>query len=64
MDRNKETDNKKANTGIKPDKGTVQNTDPQQNMEGPMSSPTKQTGKVFDSNESREHAEERRSNRL
>jgi hypothetical protein len=63
MERDKET-NKKENKTFRPDEETLHNTDPQENMEGPMSSPTRQTGEVFDSDEDKKNADERREERM
>jgi hypothetical protein len=63
MDRDKEA-NKKENKTFRPDEGTLHNTDPQENMKGPMSSPTKQTGEIFDSDEDKKIADERREERM
>jgi hypothetical protein len=64
MDRNKEADSKKENQPLKPDRETLHSTDPQENMQGPVSSPIKETGEAFDSEESKEHADERKDERM
>jgi hypothetical protein len=40
----------------KPDPETLHRTDPQEHMEGPVSSPMHKTGKAFDTDETKEHA--------
>ena len=60
MDKNKEADTKKENEALEPDRKTLHSTDPQENMQGPVSSPLRTTGEAFDSSETKEHADERR----
>ena len=60
MDRNKDLENKNEDKTVQADRGTLHKTDPQENMEGPMSSPTRQTGEVFDTDEDKDEADERR----
>jgi hypothetical protein len=64
MDRNQEADPKKENQPLKADRETLHSTDPQENMQGPVSSPIKETGEAFDSEESKEHADERKDERM
>jgi hypothetical protein len=64
MERNKEVDRKHDGKTSQPDKETLHKTDPQDNMDGPMSSPTRQTGELFDSDENKEEADERREERM
>ena len=64
MDRNKETDNKKEKDTVQPDRGTLHKTDPQENMEGPVSSSIKQTGEAFDTDEDKDNADQRREERM
>jgi len=64
MDRNKETDIKKEKDTVQPDTGTLHNTDPQENMEGPVSSSIKQTGEAFDTDEDKDNADQRREERM
>lgn len=59
METNKETNNTQQNNP-KPDKETLRTTDPEKNMEGPVSSATRKTGEAFDSGESKESADEKR----
>jgi hypothetical protein len=64
MERNKELDSRQDGKTSQPDKETLHKTDPQKNMDGPMSSPTRETGGLFDSNESKKEADERREERM
>ena len=64
MERNKEVDRKDDGKTSQPNKETLHKTDPQDNMDGPMSSPTRQTGELFDSDENKEEADERRDERM
>jgi hypothetical protein len=56
-ERNNER-NKTENSPSKPDPGTLHNTDPQENMEGPVSSLMHNTGDEFDSDKTKEEADE------
>jgi hypothetical protein len=58
----REQNNKDAS--VKPDKETLHKTDPQENMTGPVSSPMKQAGKAFDTNESKQEADEEKDRKL
>lgn len=60
MDREKQNDSKQENKGLQPDQETLHSTDPQKNMEGPVSSSMKQTGEAFDTDEDKENANEKR----
>ena len=64
MDRKKENDNKKEKDTVQPDRGTLHKTDPQENMEGPVSSSIKQTGEAFDTDEDKDNADQRREERM
>ena len=64
MERNKEVGRKHDGKTSQPNKETLHKTDPQDNMDGPMSSPTRQTGELFDSDENKEEADERRDERM
>ena len=48
----------------KPDPGTLHTPDPQENMEGPVSSPMHGIGEAFDSNESKKEADEKREENM
>jgi hypothetical protein len=56
--------NNQEHSGPKPDKETLHTTDPQEHMKGPVSSTMKETGDAFDSNESKEEANEERDRKL
>ena len=49
---------------LKPDPETLHKTDPQENMEGPVSSLMHKSGKGFDTKETREEAENKRDKNL
>ena len=55
----KDTRAKKEKDGTprQPDPETLGTSDPQEHMKGPVSSPTKNTGHAFETNETREEAE-------
>ncbi|HEV7330395.1 MAG TPA: hypothetical protein VGN63_05090 [Flavisolibacter sp.] len=48
------------NSAPRPDTETLRTTDPQENMEGPVSSTMHKTGEAFDSDESKEEADRER----
>ena len=48
----------------KPDPGTTHTTDPQENMEGPVSSLMHKTGKSFETDESKEEAEDEKKRKI
>ena len=50
--------NNNEDASIKPDPETLHKTDPQKNMEGPISSLMHQTGEGFDSDESQKEADD------
>jgi len=52
------------NDTSKPDEGTLHTTDPQKNMEGPVSSSMKGLGDAFDTDQSKEDADEERDGNL
>ncbi len=52
-EKNKQKENNK-DAAIKPDPETLNTTDPQEHMEGPLSSLMKETGESFESEESDE----------
>lgn len=52
------------NDTSKPDDGTLHTTDPQENMEGPVSSSMKGLGEAFDTDQSKEEADEERDRKL
>jgi hypothetical protein len=59
----KDTDVRNNDTS-KPDKGTLHTTDPQEHMEGPVSSSMKEMGKAFDTEESKKEADEKREEKI
>ncbi|MBA2561891.1 MAG: hypothetical protein H0V14_03095 [Chitinophagaceae bacterium] len=60
-EKNKEKeDNKDA--AVKPDAETLNTTDPQEHMEGPISSLMKKTGEGFESAEAEKEAKEKKEN--
>ena len=63
MNRDEQT-NENEKKGTQPDNETLHTTDPEKNMEGPVSSSTRKTGEVFDSGESKESADERRDQKM
>jgi hypothetical protein len=63
----KRTDNDRQpteNKGLAPDRETLHKTDPQENMEGPVSSTMHKTGEAFDTDESKKEADERREENM
>lgn len=58
------TSSDKAGQTSKPDPGTLHNTDPQENMEGPVSSSMRRAGEQFDTNENRSRADEQRERNM
>ena len=62
---NQETErNDKSSNTSRPDPETLHHTDPQQNMEGPVSSSMRKTGEQFDTNENRSEADEEREKNM
>lgn len=60
-EKNKEKeDNKDA--AVKPDAETLNTTDPQEHMEGPISSLIHKTGEAFESEEAEKEAKEKKEN--
>jgi hypothetical protein len=62
-DRDKNRHNNEA-ASSKPDPGTLHNTDPQKNMEGPVSSLMHDTGEQFDSEETPREADEKKEKNM
>ena len=65
---NEQSENKKQKVGnkdaaIKPDPETLNTTDPQEHMEGPVSSLMRKTGESFESEESEEEAKKKEKNK-
>ncbi len=57
-DKEKKTPNNDET--VKPDPETLDTSDPQEHMEGPVSSLMHKTGEAFDTNESKEHADRKK----
>lgn len=64
INNNNKEEKKKSDSPLKPDPETLHTTDPQEKMEGPISSLMHKTAEGFDTNESREHAEERKEENM
>jgi hypothetical protein len=65
MTDNKTRDeNKKENTAVQPDRETVHTPDPQENMKGPVSSTMHNTGAAFETDESKEEADDEKDRKL
>ncbi len=60
-EKNKEKENNK-DAAVKPDPETLNTTDPQEHMEGPISSLMHKTGDGFDSDEAEKEAKEKKDN--
>jgi hypothetical protein len=60
-EKNKEKEGNK-DAGVKPDPETLNTTDPQEHMEGPVSSLMHKTGKEFESEEAEREAKEKKEN--
>ncbi|MDB5249304.1 MAG: hypothetical protein JWQ40_3698 [Segetibacter sp.] len=58
-EQNKQDSNQDA--AVKPDAETLKTTDPQEHMEGPLSSLMQTFEKTFDTDETKEEAEERKN---
>lgn len=56
--------NSRNNDTAKPDAGTLHTTDPQENMEGPVSSSMKGLGEAFDTDESKKEADDERNGKM
>ena len=64
-DRRKNDDNQSLeNSSLKPDQETLHTPDPQENMEGPVSSTVHKTGEAFDTTESKQEADKRREENM
>jgi hypothetical protein len=55
-----DADNQNKNAAVKPEPETLHKTDPQDNMEGPISSLMHKTGESFDTDETKEEADEKK----
>jgi hypothetical protein len=63
-DDRKRVNGSEDNSGPKPDPETTHTTDPQEHMEGPVSSLMHNTGEAFDTDESQKEADEERDSKL
>lgn len=64
---NRENNNKEKHSGEpspKPDKETLNTTDPQEHMKGPVSSTMHGTGKAFESHESKVEADRKKEEKM
>ena len=57
-------DPRNSDAPLKPDPETLHKTDPQENMEGPVSSLMHKTGRGFETEETKREAEEKRNRKL
>lgn len=66
MDKNKNLRNDEIDqdSPLAPDPETLNTTDPQEHMEGPVSSSMKGISKTFETGESKKEAEERRDHNM
>jgi hypothetical protein len=61
---NKKENNNNEDAAIKPDKETLHTPDPQKNMEGPISSLMHKTGEGFDTDETKEEADDEKEEKM
>jgi hypothetical protein len=61
---NKDREQNRDSQDTKPDPETLHKTDPQENMEGPVSSSMKKTGEAFDTDETKEEADRERDRKM
>ncbi|MGE5518692.1 MAG: hypothetical protein ACM3VS_02115 [Candidatus Dadabacteria bacterium] len=64
VDKNDRQKKEEKKNTLQPDQETLHKTDPQENMEGPFSSVMHKTGKVFETNETREEANRKRDENM
>ena len=64
MNNDRDKNNKSKNDSTQPDPETLHTTDPQEHMEGPVSSSMHRAGKPFDTDESKEEADEERDRNM
>ncbi len=62
--KNHEDRSNKETAPVKPEEETLNTTDPQKNMEGPVSSLMHGTGHKFDTNKSKEEADRERDEHM
>lgn len=63
-DERKTANGSEKDSGPKPDPETTHTTDPQEHMEGPVSSLMHNAGKSFDTDESAKEADEERDSKM
>ena len=63
-EENKSNEEQNKNAIVKPEPETLHTTDPQEHMEGPISSLMHKTGKGFDTDESKEEADEKKEKNM
>jgi hypothetical protein len=61
---NDKNENREDNKALKPDPETLHTTDPQKNMEGPVSSLMHKTGEGFNTEETKEEADNEREKNM
>lgn len=64
MTNDKDKNQKNENTSLPPEEETLHTPDPQEHMEGPVSSTMHNIGAGFDSDESKEEADEKRDKNM
>jgi hypothetical protein len=64
MNQERKETNDRNNDTSKPDAGTLNTTDPQEHMEGPVSSSMKEMGKTFDTDQNKTEADEEREKKM
>jgi hypothetical protein len=65
LEENKDTrKNNNEDDSVRPDPETLNKTDPQENMEGPVSSLMHNAGKGFETKETRDQADEKKDKRI
>ena len=63
-DRKNNEEQRTNDSALKPDAGTTHTPDPQENMEGPVSSTMHKTGKAFDTDETKREADKERDKNM
>lgn len=64
MTENNKKEQAPENTSLRPDPETLHTTDPQKNMEGPVSSLMHEAGEAFENDETKEEAEEKKERNI
>ena len=57
-------ENEKEKSAAQPDRETLHTPDPQENMEGPVSSTMRKTGETFETTETKEEADREKDEKL